>query len=100
MKIGHIGINDYRPTQRPEQLRPQTNVEQDKSVTQTITPQNPVQVSKVAIRTAESPGFAGLSPAERQALELVFAKYKDNPRFAPTGESQNTDLGRFVDVKV
>ena len=56
--------------------------------------------SATAARIPAEGYAAKLSDAEKKALDAIFARYRENPALAERLESNGTELGRLVDVKV
>ncbi len=71
-----------------------------------IEPQNKVQKPALAVKAPEGSYDKYLSTEERQALDLLFARFKDSGRFGPgfqsevENESTEQAVGRLVDVRV
>jgi hypothetical protein len=98
------------------QTYPQPNVnntdQKAKQLQQTVTRPSEVKVpvelpsasqganSSVSARIPAEGYAAKLSDAEKKALDAIFARYRENPALAERLESNGTELGRLVDVKV
>jgi len=107
MKINPIGIQSYQQLNRqsqPQAPAPKAdNAGVEKSVL--IEPQTSLKKSAVAIKGPSGNYAQYLSVEERQALDLLFARYADSSRFgakfAADGETADSPaLGSIVDVKV
>ncbi len=108
MKVNPLGIQAYqqvnrsdRPTSDAASRTGQTN---NQSVV--IEPQSTVSKSALAVKAPSGNYAKFLSSEERQALDLLFAKFSDSTRFgsayaaASEEASGGEQLGRLVDVKV
>ena len=108
MKVNPIGIQTYQQLNRKDN---ENNVpvaeKQTKAVDRklSISPQEEVSPSKLAIKANSGDYAQYLSPEERNALDILFARYKETGRFGPTyqkdaNQSNDNNLGRMVDIKV
>ncbi len=107
MKINQLGIQSYQTINKPDVQPRYTEriAEQQKSAdTITLTPQSEAAGSQLAVR-ARGNGYADLlTPTEKTALELLFAKYQERAQNNATygaGANSNPDagLGVLLDVK-
>lgn len=108
MKINQLGIQSYQTITKPDMPTRQTERvagQQVASDTITLTPQSEAAGSQLAVRPAGN-GYADmLSPAEKTALDLLFAKYQEraqmNATYASGGSTATDDggLGVLLDVK-
>lgn len=103
MKVNPIGIQSYQQINRNDR---QTQIEKEAQLPQsgekvTIKPQEEVS-SKVAVKAKVESYDTMLTPQEKQALDLLFSRFKESGRFGYSGtdEIENKSLGNFVDVKV
>ncbi|MDF1543624.1 MAG: hypothetical protein P1R58_00825 [bacterium] len=110
MKVNSIGIQSYQQVSQ-QQARPAATAteEQSKSADKTklsIPVQDASESSRLAIKAPGDSYAKFLSVEERQALDLLFGKFRDAERF---GSGYNRDmeanndgskLGRVVDLKV
>jgi len=104
MKVNPIGIQSYQQINRNDR-QPQIEKEtpfQLPGDKVTIQPQDEVSQSKVAVKAKVESYDAMLSPQEKQALDLLFSRFKESGRFGYSGteETDSKSLGNFVDVKV
>jgi hypothetical protein len=108
MKINSVGIQNYQQLNRQENNRPPTADRQPSADAQDsvlITPQ-PAQPSSVLSVKAPSGTYAdALTPQERQALDLLFARFKESGRFTAAARSDGENgsdlgIGNIIDVKV
>ena len=109
MKVNPLGIQAYQHLTRqdkPAAERTDGAVKgagEDKVV---IEPQSPVTKSALAVKVPDGNYSKFLSAEERQALDVLFARFSDSARFgtayaAGTDQADRTaNLGRVVDVKV
>jgi len=108
MKVNPVGIQSYqqvvrqdRPQSQPPDARAERGGEQDRQVV--IEPQSELTKSAVAVKAPQGTYAENLSAEERQALDLLFSRFRDTARFG-SGEQQEcageSGLGRVVDVKV
>ena len=109
MKINPVNIQAYQQTVRRDQAdKPASQVDQGVAARNTvgIDPQQQVGGSKLAVKAPSTTYADMLSPEERQALDMLFAKYRDGGRFGPAyqaggeGPADEATVGRLVDVKV
>ena len=116
MKVNPVAIQSYQQIVRkePQQQSPvdtQTKKRGDVAVISgdqiTIRPTAPISGSQVTVKATNGSYADLLSPPEKQALDLLFTKFRDSQRFGSsyqinddqaTGKSRN--LGQLVDVKV
>ena len=107
MKVNPVSIQNYQQTARREEAgKPTARPEQAAArATLGIEPQKELTGSKLAIKAPSSTYADALSPQEREALDLLFAKFRDGTRFGPSygagdeGADEPT-VGRVIDVKV
>ena len=108
MKINPVAIQSYQQAtrqNRPDQPTAQQTASQAPE-TVAIRPQDESQPSRLAVRATPGNYAQYLSSEERQALDLLFARFKDTGRFgsAYTGGGVSTEeaatLGRTIDIKV
>ncbi len=108
MKVNPIGIQTYQQLNRKDN---QTNIpvaeKQTNAVDRklSISPQEEISPSKLAVKANSGDYAQYLSPEERNALDILFARYKETGRFGQTyqkdaNQSGNNNLGRTIDVKV
>ncbi len=107
MKINTIGINAYQNLNHQSK----TADRKEPDATSLPNPANPAEISeaqgsRLAIK-APSGSYADLlSVEEKQALEVLFSRFRDNNRFGTTGQAENDAnarenvLGRIIDIKV
>lgn len=110
MKVNPVAIQSYQQAiRRDEKVAPQT---QDNSQAVSagnkvkIAPQNEGTESRVAIR-AHVDNYADiLTPEEKNALDLLFSRFRDSERFGPgyrvdaATEGEDNMLGGIIDIKV
>jgi hypothetical protein len=109
MKVNPLGIQAYQHLTRQEKPateRPDNatrGIGEEKIV---IEPQSPLTKSALAVKMPEGNYSKFLSGEERQALDLLFARFSDSGRFGAAyaakteASGQVANLGRMVDVKV
>jgi len=108
MKINSIGIQNYQQLNRPDSNRPETADRRsgaDSPDPVLIQPQQAQPASTLAVKAPSGTYADALSPQERQALDLLFARFRESGRFAPgvRGEAETTGeqgIGNIIDVKV
>jgi hypothetical protein len=106
MKINQIGIQSYQTINKPDMPTRQTERvagQQNALDTITLTPQSEAAGSQLAVR-ASGNGYADLlTPTEKTALELLFAKYQEraqnNATYGAGSNNPDTGLGVLLDVK-
>lgn len=109
MKVNPLGIQAYQQVNRSD--RPMSDAAASRasrtdSQSVVIEPQSTISKSTLAVKAPSGSYAKFLSVEERQALDLLFAKFSDTNRFgaAYAAESDETaggeQLGRLVDVKV
>ena len=110
MKINPIGIQSYQQlTNRQNQSAQKLQDEKASLVTDnkvTIDPQQEDAGSRLAVK-ANSGSYADyLSPEEKNALDLLFSKFKNTERFGGSYQSEQSpvskkqSLGNTIDIKV
>lgn len=109
MKVNPLGIQAYQGLARQEKPAADRfdnaikGAGEEKVV---IEPQSPVKKSALAVKVPEGNYSKFLSVEERQALDLVFARFSNTARFGTVYASkteaagETVNLGRVVDVKV
>ena len=108
MKINSIGIQNYQQLNRQENNRPETTDHRLPAGTSDpvlIQPQSTQPASALAVKAPTGTYADALSPQERQALDLLFARFRESGRFAPgvRGDIETTGelgIGTIIDVKV
>jgi hypothetical protein len=109
MKVNPLGIQAYQHLARQEKPTAERSDNTIKGAGEekvVIEPQPSVSKSALAVKVPSGNYTKFLSPEERQALDLLFARFGDRSRFGPaldsgTDTSQTgSSLGRVVDVKV
>ena len=109
MKVNPLGVQAYQQLTRQE--KPTTERFDASSVRGgegkvVIKPQPSVTKSALAVKAPSGNYSKFLSTEERQALDLLFARFTDNARFGPAsaanveGSEAGANLGRVVDIKV
>ncbi|MEW5796535.1 MAG: hypothetical protein AB1772_09245 [Candidatus Zixiibacteriota bacterium] len=108
MKVNPLGIQAYQNLNRQERQSLKTDSARagealDRPVV--IEPQSAITKSTLAIKAPSGSYAKFLSAEERQALDLLFARFGDTGRFgaAYAADAETADaagLGRIVDVKV
>jgi hypothetical protein len=108
MKINSVGIQNYQQLNRQENNRPETT--EYRTATDTpdpvlIQPQSAQPSSTLAVKAPAGTYADALSPQERQALDLLFARFRESGRLTSgiRGDAEtNGDLGigTIIDVKV
>lgn len=96
-------INSYPyPLPQPRVNRPATPARTEQPNPVVIPPQSSDR-SALAVPARGADLVTMLAPEERQALELLFARFREAGRFAPAGtpaDDADPGLGRIIDVKV
>lgn len=114
MKVSPIGIQSYQQLNRNEKpsgqasnTRPQINDSVIKSGDDNLTIRPAAEeTSRLAVKSPKGSYADLLSPQEKQALDLLFSRYRDNNRFGSAYQSveqsqDNTEsLGSLLDIKV
>ena len=107
MKVNPLGIQAYQQLAGERQSLA-TGVKTSRATEQkvVIEPQAPTTRSALAVKAPSGSYAKFLSAEERQALDVLFAKFHDTSRFG-TGYAGKSDeaesaatLGRIVDVRV
>lgn len=109
MKVNPIGIQSYQQLTRRD---PQPASVDDQKTTAArqetvkIEPKGLEQTSRLAVKAPTGTYAERLSPEERQALDLLFGRFRDAGRFGAAYrrdmdcETDSAAIGRVVDVKV
>lgn len=116
MKVNPVAIQSYQQIVRkePQQQSPidtQAKERGDVAVMSgdqiTIRPTVPISGSQVTVKATNGSYADLLSPPEKQALDLLFTKFRDSQRFGSSYQANNDqdaekirNLGQLVDVKV
>lgn len=109
MKINPLGIRAYQHLERqdrPTQAESQAQTPETADSTVLVEPQSPVSKSALAVKAPSGNYAQFLSPAERQAIDLLFAKFGDSTRFGSAynegadNAETNAGVGRLIDVTV
>ena len=107
MKVNPLGIQAYQQLAQERQA-PLTGAKSPRAAEQkvVIKPQDATTRSALAIKAPSGSYAKFLSAEERQALDVLFAKFSDTSRFgsAYAGKAEDSEsaatLGRVVDVRV
>ena len=108
MKVNPLGIQAYQQLGQDRQSSLATGVKTPRAADQKviIEPQAPVTRSALAVKAPAGSYAKFLSAEERQALDMLFAKFSDTSRFGTAYANKTEDadsggtLGRIVDVRV
>ncbi len=109
MKVNPLGVQAYQQLmrhERPTADRSEPSIKGAGEEKVVIEPQPSVTKSAIAVKAPTGNYSKFLSVEERQALDLLFARFSDSSRFGPAfaAETESSDagsnLGRVVDVKV
>jgi hypothetical protein len=109
MKINPVAIQSYQQLarrQEPNTAQPENSTNEPAGRTVTIKPQGEVRSSRLAVRVPGRSYAEFLTPEERQALDLLFSRFKNGDRFGASyrAEEPATEnagpVGRLIDVKV
>lgn len=109
MKVNPLGVQAYQQLTRQEKPtaeRPEASTINGGEEKIVIKPQPAVTKSVLAVKAPSGNYSKFLSVEERQALDLLFARFSDNARFgsASTVSAENAEsganLGKVVDIKV
>lgn len=108
MKINSVGIQNYQQIGRQENNRPLATDRHTAADTQDpvlITPQSAQPNSVLAVKAPSGTYADALTPQERQALDLLFARFRESGRFSGVarmdGENgSEAGVGNIIDVKV
>ena len=106
MKVNPVGINTYQNLTNQEKAAQQTVNAGALQPEQTATATAEAQTSKLAVKAPSGSYADMLSVEEKQALEVLFQRFKDNDWLgatyqakAETGAKEET-LGRVIDIRV
>ena len=108
MKINNVGIQNYQQLNRQENNRSTTIDRHSSADTQDpvlITPQTAQPSSILAVKAPSGTFADALTPQERQALDLLFARFRDSGRFTSVARTEgetpgDLGVGNIIDVKV
>ncbi len=109
MKINPVAIQAYEQLNQNEKMsrsNAETQAVQKENSKVSISPQSELTKSKLSVKAPVGSYEEFLSPQERQALDLLFNKYRDNGRFGTAFnnrsdvEAESKTVGNFVDIKV
>jgi hypothetical protein len=110
MKINPLGIRAYQHLDRQDRSTvADTQVQSQETTDSTVLvePQSSVQKSALAVKAPSGSYAKFLSPAEREAIDMLFARFGDSTRFgsaynegSENTESNNVSVGRLIDVTV
>ncbi|HUV30176.1 MAG TPA: hypothetical protein VMY05_03665 [Acidobacteriota bacterium] len=108
MKINAVAIQSYQQLNRqsrPDSVPAEKAAGRAAEKTVTIEPQDETQSSKLAVKARGGSYAKFLTDEERQALDLLFSRFRDTGRFgasyrAETDADEGSPVGRLIDVKV
>ena len=105
MKINPVGVETYRQAMGKPQVNNNAVAENKARVNDTrlkIPGQAEKIGSKLSVKLKPGTFIDMLSTEEKQALELLFAKYNNIKQgdYRPDGETGQAHLGNLVDVKL
>ncbi len=107
MNINPVGIQSYQQVNvREDNARTKSSesASQNQPQAVSIEPQD-LAPSKVAVKASSGSYAQYLSPEEKNALDLIFARFQNAEKFGP-GYAENETaadsgtLGKLIDVKV
>ena len=108
MKINSVGIQNYQQLNRAENNRSDAadrRAPADAPDSVLIQPQTAQPSSPLAVKAPSGTYADALTPQERQALDLLFARFKENGRYPVGGRGEaepsgELGVGNIIDVKV
>ncbi len=110
MKINPVAIQSYEQTVRRDDASTRQLTQENQADTAAkkvnISPQNAGEESRVSVRASVSNYADILTPEEKNALDILFSRFRDSSRFGPgyqqdsQVDSESSLLGGMVDVKV
>jgi len=106
MKVNPVGINTYQNLTNQEKTAQKpvdgsVSTQQPAAVSTTET-----QISRLAVKAPSGSYADMLSVEEKQALDVLFSRFKDNERFGAVYQAKaetaakEEALGRIIDIKV
>jgi hypothetical protein len=108
MKINAAAIQSYQQINRqnrPDRPTTEKPFEGAPEAPVTIKPQDEAHSSSLTVKASGSDAAQLLTKQERQAIELLFSRFRDNGRFGPSysagadsGESKSP-VGQVIDLK-
>ncbi|MBN1212264.1 MAG: hypothetical protein JXA92_06770 [candidate division Zixibacteria bacterium] len=106
MKVNPVGINTYQNLTGQEKTGQKPVDAATLQQQQAAVATTEAQTSKLAVKAPSGSYAEMLSVEEKQALEVLFSRFKDSERFgavyqakAESAAKENT-LGRIIDIKV
>ncbi len=108
MKVNPIGIQAYEQLTQREQAPGAPGEKQVQSTPEKpvhITPQAEAASSKLAVKAPAGSYADFLSPEEKQALDLLFSRFRDSGRFGAgyakdnSSAAETVTVGNLLDVK-
>ncbi|MEW6413036.1 MAG: hypothetical protein AB1483_11300 [Candidatus Zixiibacteriota bacterium] len=110
MKINPVAIQSYQQTVRRDDAATRQLAQENQSDAAVkkvnISPQNAGEESRVSVRASVGSYAEILTPEEKNALDILFSRFRDSARFGPgyqqdsQADSESNLLGGMVDVKV
>ncbi|RKX22346.1 MAG: hypothetical protein DRP35_02140 [Candidatus Zixiibacteriota bacterium] len=109
MKVNPVGIQAYEQlVQRDKQTNLTEGAKSQKQQASkvSIEPQSELTKSELAIKAPSGSYAEYLTPQEKQALDLLFGKFRENGKLGvgysknSNNDNETTHLGSVVDVKV
>lgn len=109
MKINPLGVQSYQQLARKDQAE---TVSKENKAARTdnrmaaISPQSEAGGSRISVSAARGSFAEQLSVEERQALDILFTRFKQTDRFGPSYRKESAQpnetstLGGMLDVKV
>lgn len=109
MKVNPLGIQAYEQLGKQDKqtgLTEGVKAQQELASKVSLKPQSELTKSKLTIKAPSGSYAEYLNPQEKQALELLFGKFRENGKFGvgyskdSNNNNDTTHLGSIVDVKV
>lgn len=109
MKINPVGIQSYQQVdhrERPAASAKDSELKPNQDKTVSIAPQSETTGSRLAVKAPQGNYSEFLTAEEKQAMDMLFAKYRNSERFGLGYQRDGGDsavkksLGNVVDVKV
>jgi len=103
MKINPVSIQSYQEAVKPDRPGERRTISAPAEQSVTIDPQKNKVGSELAVNLKGASYADSLSPEEKQALDMLFGKFRGEDRFGGNYQSESSGgstVGRMIDVKV
>lgn len=101
MKVNPIGIQSYQSLENTDrQKAAQQKQTEQTGQDLTIQPKATELKSAVSVKAPDGDYANLMTEKEREAMQVLFARFQNNPRFSGANQNEEQFIGRMLDVRV